>query len=139
MGKVLFSQVPVYSHFAGYPHLADRGYPQQGWMGYPPQLGLDGSPSVGTSWGYPPYLDCIGTPPVRTGWGYSPPLPRQQQSEHLLHGGRYASCVHAGGLSCYLLFQPNFLLKVGYQLRQCIELSAKIQPVSTDTFIGQKD
>ena len=24
----------------------------------------------------------------------------KQQSEHLLHGGRYASCGHAGGLSC---------------------------------------
>ena len=23
-----------------------------------------------------------------------------QQNEHSLHGGRYASCVHAGGLSC---------------------------------------
>ena len=29
-------------------------------------------------------------------------LPREteQQSEYLLRGGRYASCVHAGGLSC---------------------------------------
>ena len=24
-----------------------------------------------------------------------------QQKEYSLHGGRYASCVHAGGLSCY--------------------------------------
>ena len=24
-----------------------------------------------------------------------------QHREYLLHGGRYASCVHAGGLSCY--------------------------------------
>ena len=32
-----------------------------------------------------------------------PPPPNQeteQQSEHLLRGGRYASCVHAGELSC---------------------------------------
>ena len=25
-----------------------------------------------------------------------------QHREYLLHGGRYASCVHAGGLSCYI-------------------------------------
>ena len=24
-----------------------------------------------------------------------------QQNEYSLHGGQYASCVHAGGLSCY--------------------------------------
>ena len=24
-----------------------------------------------------------------------------QQNEYSLHGGRYASCVHAGGLSCF--------------------------------------
>ena len=26
-----------------------------------------------------------------------------QQNEYSLHSGRYASCVHAGGLSCYIL------------------------------------
>ena len=28
----------------------------------------------------------------------------EQHREYLLHGGRYASCVHAGGLSCSVLF-----------------------------------
>ena len=28
------------------------------------------------------------------------PPPRPGQKEYSLHGGRYASCVHAGGLSC---------------------------------------
>ena len=46
-----------------------------------------------------------------TGWGtpHPPPTPPwldgvpspHQHSEHLLRGGRNASCVHAGGLSCY--------------------------------------
>ena len=27
-----------------------------------------------------------------------------QHREYLLHGGRYASCVHAGGLSCFIPF-----------------------------------
>ena len=32
-----------------------------------------------------------------------------QHREYLLHGGRYASCVHAGGLSCFAVFftQPR--------------------------------
>ena len=31
----------------------------------------------------------------------SPNQETEQHSEHFLCGGRYASCVHAGGLSCY--------------------------------------
>ena len=30
-----------------------------------------------------------------------------QHRKYLLHGGRYASCVHAGGLSCFLWFWPG--------------------------------
>ena len=33
-----------------------------------------------------------------TGWGTPPP---NQQNEHLLRRGQCASCVHAGGLSCF--------------------------------------
>ena len=33
-------------------------------------------------------------------WSGTPPPPRPGQKEYSLHGGRYASCVHAGGLSC---------------------------------------
>ena len=38
-----------------------------------------------------------------------------QQNEYSLHGGRYASCVHAGGLSCsvkltlYLAFNNKYI------------------------------
>ena len=43
-----------------------------------------------------------------TGWGTPPPwldgVP-PHHSEHLLRGGRYASCVHAGGLSCSFKFR----------------------------------
>ena len=43
-----------------------------------------------------------GTPPARSGWRV-PCLGGGtqvgQQKEYSLHGGRYASCVHAGGLS----------------------------------------
>ena len=69
----------------------------------------------GTQIGYPP----AGYPPPRPGWGVGtllggtqvgyPPAGGDgggtqlgQQKEYSLHGGRYASCVHAGGLSCSL-------------------------------------
>ena len=53
----------------------------------------------------------IGYPPARSGWGGTPPRPGQdgggtqlgQQKEYSLHGGWYASCVQAGGLSCSLM------------------------------------
>ena len=46
------------------------------------------------------------TPPggTRTPPGGYPDPPRPGQKEYSLHGGRYASCVHAGGLSCFFLF-----------------------------------
>ena len=43
---------------------------------------------------------------VYPGWGGTLPgggTQLGQHREYLLHGGRYASCVHAGGLSCLLL------------------------------------
>ena len=133
-GKVLFSQVSVCSHFGEVPHPADRGgYPHPrcpgGGVPHPGPGGGVPHPSSrrGTScssWGYPlPGPDLgLGTPPYRTGWGthcarldgvpphrprlmgYPPCQETEQHSEHLLRGGRYASCVHAGGLSCLILF-----------------------------------
>ena len=76
----------------GYPgQVPPQGYPGQVPGGVPgsgtPPGGLPGS-------GTPPGgLPGSGTPPrggTRVG----------QQKEYSLHGGRYASCVHAGGLSC---------------------------------------
>ena len=65
-----------------------------------PGPGLDGG-------GYPiPGLDGGGvSPTTMTRWGNPPP---HQHSEHLLRGGRYASCVHAIGLSCvYIIMISN--------------------------------
>ena len=95
------------------------GYPSQERMGVPqPQPGQVGYPIHPLSWdGVPPSRDGVlpgqGTPIQRwrtpsQGWGTpvqiwgTPPPPRiGQQMEYLICRGRYASCVHAGGLSCY--------------------------------------
>ena len=48
----------------------------------------------------------VGTPLARSGWGraypkvFTPSKVGTPPPEHLLQGGRYASCIHAGGLSC---------------------------------------
>ena len=41
-------------------------------------------------------------------WGISASPGTEQQSEHLIRGGRYASCVHAGGLSCTIMNECSF-------------------------------
>ena len=74
-------------------------YPRSGWGGYrgSPQPGQEGVPWPDQTWdGVPPLGPGTGYPPG-SGMGYPP-----WHSEHLLRGGRYASCVHAGGLSCVL-------------------------------------
>ena len=105
----------------GYP-LSRTGWGTHlGWV--PPHLDLGwgtfldlgwGMPLSRTGWGTSPPGPGMGypppnPPPSRTGWGtlhlgWGNPPPHQeteQHSEHLLSGRRYASCVHAGGLSCF--------------------------------------
>ena len=91
-----------------WPGPAGKGYPCQGvphpWPGHtwgtphldlasiPPNPRLDGGtpPPTGTDWvTHPP----AGVP--------SPPPGTGQQMEYLIRRGRYTSCVHAGGLSCF--------------------------------------
>ena len=80
------------------PHtdLGSGTLPVQDWMGYP-RPGMK----------YPPSRPGIEYPPP--GWTgcYPPPYQEtEQHSKHLLCGGWYASCVHAGELSC-LYFTSN--------------------------------
>ena len=103
----------------GYPLDLGQGTPQT-WDWVPLDLGL-GTP-LPLGWGTPQTWDGVPPPtppqtwdrvPPRPGMGYprppdlewgTPPRPGTlyppQHSEHLLRGGRYVSCVHAGGLSC---------------------------------------
>ena len=79
---------------AGGGGISVLGYPQPGQDRGPLQPGQDGVPH--------PSLVRMGYPSQNWGTlhgqGPSPPS-RQQQSEHLLCGGRYASCIHTEGLS----------------------------------------
>ena len=73
--------------------------------GVPCQVQLGGYPARGT---LPGGVPCWGVPCLGGYLIMVPPQPGQdwggtqlgQHREYLLHGGRYASCVHAGGLSC---------------------------------------
>ena len=95
------------------PHLVGGGgttsqvWPDLGWG--TPQT-LDWVPP-GHGIGYPRAWDRV--PPFPWTWDQVPPqtwdrVPPPRHSEQLLlRGGRYASYVHAGGLSCYLIFLPT--------------------------------
>ena len=86
---------PLQDHDGGNPVVP---FAIQDWMGHPPpHPGLDGVPPPN------PRLDGVPLPPPFQDWMGYPPSP-SQQSEHLLRGGRRASCVHAGGLSCFCIF-----------------------------------
>ena len=86
-------QVPI-PDGGGYPHPV----PMKGG-GYPILLVGRGTPIPDLGWGVPPIQV---RSQVRTGGGgWHPQL--EQHSMYLLHGGRYASCIHAGGLSCLYL------------------------------------
>ena len=66
---------------------------------------LTGGTPIRTGWGYPLLGLDGGIPPSGLD-GFTPPPPSsqetEQQSDHFLRGGRYASCVHAG-LYCLCL------------------------------------
>ena len=72
----------------GYPA---GGYPGQGGLPCPGGTLAGGVPWPG---GYP---GRGGTPPGQGGTQLG------QHKEYLLHGRRYAACVHAGGLSCSII------------------------------------
>ena len=120
------------------PSPAGGGYPTcLGGGGYPSQVQPRGGGSParsGREGGFPqPGGACSGVPPsnqvrmggacpwvppgqVRMGgWGGYPGYPpgTGQHMEYLISGGRYASCVHAGGLSCINHWLCNAYIDVG--------------------------
>ena len=90
------------------------GNPPWDLTGYPPGGTQSGTPRGGYLTGYPPGGGVPDRVPPRGGYltrypprgGVPDRVPPRggtqvgQQKEYSLHGGRYASCVHAGGLSC---------------------------------------
>ena len=92
------------------------------------------SPHLGGGYPYPIMLcnisqNAMGQPlgggvPCQVQPGGVPPHPARlgqggtqlgQHREYLLHGGRYASCVHAGGLSCLLMARD---IHYGHRVKQ---------------------
>ena len=93
----------VSSHRGGYPYpimlcnISQNVMGQPGGGGYPARSSRgEGVPCQVQPWG--------GT---LAGGGYPGQGGTQlgQHREYLLHGGRYASCVHVGGLSCFPMFR----------------------------------
>ena len=79
----------------GVPRSQPKGYHQ---TGVPPPPDQDRTEVPGQD-----RTEVPPPPPRRIGLGHPPPPKTEQQSEYLLRGGQYASCGHAGGLSCFLL------------------------------------
>ena len=108
--------IPFSGQDMGYPlpRSGWEGTPSQVWMGGYPLSGLDGVPPLGLDRGTP-CQDWMGHPLVetgwrvphpRSGWGYPhwawmevPCLLGDWETEQLCCR-QYASCFHAGGLSC---------------------------------------
>ena len=93
----------------GYPCQGVGRYPCQGTWTWPggvtPVRGVlhlryplsDMAKGVPLLWVPPPVRPGQGVPLPGRGGGGTPP-----RVEYLIRRGRYASCVHAGGLSCYV-------------------------------------
>ena len=82
--------------------MEEYSLPRSGW-GYPFQGLAGGSTPFPSQSGGTPFSD-LGRwyNPVLT-WDLDRGCPQpEQHSVYLLHGRRYASCIHAGGLSCCL-------------------------------------
>ena len=65
-------------------------------MGLPCQV----APPPGQDGWYPAGGYPAGGVPFRGGGTWGTPTVTRQHMEYMISGGRYASCVHAGGLSC---------------------------------------
>ena len=72
------------------------------YPGYPPaRSGRGGGTQAGAVPGVPPWPGQDGGYPS---WGVRTGVPPRtvQHMEYLIRHGRYASCIHTGGLSCFL-------------------------------------
>ena len=73
-------------------------------------------------------------PPTRSGPGGTQ---LGQHREFLLHGGRYASCVHAGGLSCCNILNTHWTnIKSPLNILKCLRIVLWINPTMFSDFSG---
>ena len=105
----------VSSHLkGGVPHPLTGGTPSHVQLGVPPSQVQLGVPPSQVQAGGTLFPGPAGGTPIQVQAGSTPPqqgYPPVQHSVYLLRGGRCASCVHAGGLSCILFYseQEQFL------------------------------
>ena len=81
-------------------------------MGY--LSGVDGVPPMGLDGSTPHQGMDRCNPPLRQDWMGSPQK-KEQQSEYLLCGERYASCIHARGLCCCHFFCTEWMIQTDRQ------------------------
>ena len=98
------------------PPQGGPGTPPGGWSGYPPGVWV--APPGGV---WVPPGGRVRVPPPGGVWvppwgGTQSGTPRPGQKEYSLHGGRYASRVHAGGLSCLIWISSPLPPPVNYML-----------------------
>ena len=72
-------------------------------MGVPPVITGWGYPlPIRTGWGTPLHWDWMGVPPPLPPLPPPPIMRQSSRASTCIAEGRYASCVHAGGLSCFV-------------------------------------
>ena len=106
-GGYVFTRIYLLTR-VGTPIWPMRGVLKSFLMGVPSSFLTGGTPIL-PDWGVPHLANGSIPPPSRLEG--VPPLLHQkteQQSEHLLRGGRYASCLHPRGLSCCICNKDFF-------------------------------
>ena len=119
LSQILSGQYPLPRFF---PRSLAPGPFQGGWGTLQP--GQDGLPHGQDRMGYSPQ-PCQDGLPKRSQNGV--PTQGQQQSEHLVGCGWYASCVQAGELSCCAVYEgKGSLLKLKSPCHHCFEFSVSV-------------
>ena len=102
-------------------NISQNAMGQQG--GYPARSSWGGYPGWGVPWpgGYPGRGGTLaGGVPWPGGYPGQGGTQLGQHREYLLHGGRYASCVHTGGLSFFVMhWHRPISKKVAHYKKTC--------------------
>ena len=121
MGRLCFdTYLSLCPHLGGYPSQVQTG-------GTPARSDRGCTPVRGCPPGVPRGQVRMGGTPARGGTCPGYPLMTGQHMEYLIRGGRYASYVHAGGLSSILLVADRFS---NFQMRYVQTRISKVTQLS---------